>query len=451
MRRAIVSSSYSIPVSPWTSARWFSICVRVSRLIAMPSLKSVPSESTVTACVGALAGASAAPKPSSSSSLRPLRRGGEPAGQVHVAADHRRLDLARPGDEAREVGPPVMDRDAHLVPGPALLALAREGLLAEDRGAQRVQRVERIGPGRAPDDHHPVAEVLVHLAAETLDDRDEVVEDPVQLPRQVPLGDVALGRPREAAQVEEQDGGGHRVVQHLGGLAELVDPQPAPRLVLELLGLLGRERHDPVAHVRHDLEAAQGDRQLEEGVEHLRPAPPFGLGPQRGSGEQPRTGRPGIAEQVGEHGAAHHDAQQAARLQVVLAAEQRQVPAAAREQPPVALAQPAVRLAHQHLLDLEEGLRRDPVALVDGEEVREVEIGDRELGEREAVVDDRRHERGVLAGAGRLLAVAGPPALLVDAPVEGLQQRKERLLAAPQRGGAASRAHAGARPRHGCA
>ena len=105
----------------------------------------------------------------------------------------------------------------------------------------------------------------------------------------------------------------------------------------------------------------------------------------------------------------------------------------AREQAPVALAQPLLGLAHQHLLDLEEDLRGDPVALVRGQERPEVEVGRRHLGEGEAVVDDRGRERRALVEGGDALGLARAAAVLVDAPVERLQQRVERLLALAQR------------------
>ena len=103
-----------------------------------------------------------------------------------------------------------------------------------------------------------------------------------------------------------------------------------------------------------------------------------------------------------------------------------------REQPAVPLAQPLLGLAHQDLLDLVEGLRRDAVALVRGEEAADVELRGARLGEGEAVVDDRGDERGAL-GEGRAVALAAAAALLVDALVERLQQRVQRLLALAQR------------------
>ena len=118
----------------------------------------------------------------------------EAPGQVHVAPDDRRLHGLLVGDEARQVDAPVVDGDAHLEVGPALLAQPVQRLLAEHRGAHRVQGVEGIGVLGAVGDHDPVAQELVDRAAEAPHVGHERVEHGVQLPGQVALGDLALRR-----------------------------------------------------------------------------------------------------------------------------------------------------------------------------------------------------------------------------------------------------------------
>src|SRR3990172_12432392 len=103
------------------------------------------------------------------------------------------------------------------------------------------------------------------------------------------------------------------------------------------------------------------------------------------------------------------------------------LPCRTLEQAAVPLPQPPLRLLHEDPLDLEEDLGRDPVALARGQERRDVQLHRRELGEREAVVDDRSDERGVLHRR-RLSTLPRSPALLVVSPVDRLKQREERVL-----------------------
>ncbi len=68
-------------------------------------------------------------------------------------------------------------------------------------------RIVAVRNRRAEDRHHGVADVLVHAAAETLDDRVDGAEEPFQQLADV-FGVRALRQPRVAAQVGEQHGDG---------------------------------------------------------------------------------------------------------------------------------------------------------------------------------------------------------------------------------------------------
>ena len=139
--------------------------------------------------------------------------------------------------------------------------------MAVRSGVEDVQGVGTVGAER---DHHPVPEVLVHRAPEAPHQGDELVEHRVELPGEVALGDLALRGLGEAAQVEEEHGRAHRVVEHLGRVPELVDAQAPDALSSRSARRRSPDELHPVAHPAHQLEALRPRDHVEERVDDLR-------------------------------------------------------------------------------------------------------------------------------------------------------------------------------------
>ena len=107
-------------------------------------------------------------------------------------------------------------------------------------------------------DHHPVAEKLIDLAAETVDDLDEPIEYPVELPREVALRDQTLGSLRESPQIQKHHGGVDRVAADLHRLGVTVEAN-GPELLVDLcFAGDGRKQSNMVSHVGDDLEPLNG-------------------------------------------------------------------------------------------------------------------------------------------------------------------------------------------------
>ena len=198
--------------------------------------------------------------------------------------------------------------------------------------------------------------------------------------------------------------------------------------------------HDLVTDVGEDLEALDARDEVEERVDDLGRTALVGLGLDAGGGHEPGARRPGIREQVGQHVAVHHHLRRAGRSLPVLLRQVGQVAGHAGEQAPVSLSQPALGLPHQDRVQLEEHVGGEAVPLVGGQELVEVDVGDAQLGEGEAVVEKSVHEGGVLARAGQEGDAAGAVAVhdaaraLVHALVERRQQRVKRVFGLLDRG-----------------
>src|SRR5436309_377679 len=179
----MTSSSYSITPSPWTRARWVSSWTRVSRLIAIPSLKRTPEGSTTT------------PRPEAW------------AGPGRVAASP---------------------------------SSSSNGFLA----------AEESRPARFT--FRPITVLWTQLA-------------------------------------------------------DLVDPlAPARPVVQVALPAEGPDELDAVARPAQDLEALDVRDHVQEGVDDLGGLAALGLGPEHGGAGEPAPGGPGVAQEVGQDGAAHH-------------------------------------------------------------------------------------------------------------------------------------------------
>ena len=148
-------------------------------------------------------------------------------------------------------------------------------------------------------------------------------------------------------------------------------------------------------------------------------------------GQQLGPRGPDVAQQVGEDLRVRHHLDDAGLGLELLLGQAGQVAGHARLQAAVVLAQPALRLLEQDRVHLEEDVRGQAVALVGGEEGVEVELGDAQLGEGEAVLDDGVHEGDVLARPGQEGgARAGRPAPPCAAPPGPAACRRTRAAGA---------------------